>query len=314
MKQSFFLVITLVATLVLTACGGQESAEQTVVDMPTPIPTYTPQAVIDASQEGAPVPTPEAEATEKPSDEAASAGETTAAAAGQAEETPTAEATATEEPTAKATVTEETPTAAETPTAEATATEEPTAEAIATEEPTAEVTATEEPTAEVTVTEEPTAEVTATEEPKAEVTATEEPTAEATAIEEPTAEPTPTEAAAEAAAADPLAGLPAGVAAAMADADPGRGEQLTLQNGCTGCHSLDPDVTMVGPTWHNLAETAANRIEGQSAAEYLYHSITDPNAYVVEGFPPNVMLQNYADILSDQDLADLITYLLNAEQ
>ena len=296
MKQSLFLVIALVATLVLTACGGQESAEQTVVDMPTPIPTYTPQAVIDASQEGAPVPTLEAEATEKPSDETASAGETTAAAAGQAEETPTAEITATEEPTA-----------------EATATEEPTAEVTATEEPTAEVTATEEPTAEVTATEGPTAEVTATEEPTAEAIATEEPTTEATATEEPTAEPTPTEAAPEA-AADPLAGLPAGVAAAMADADPGRGEQLTLQNGCTGCHSLDPDATMVGPTWHNLAETAANRIEGQSAAEYLYHSITDPNAYVVEGFPPNVMPQNYADILSDQDLADLITYLLNAEQ
>ena len=100
----------------------------------------------------------------------------------------------------------------------------------------------------------------------------------------------------------------------MADADPNRGEQLTIQNACTGCHTLDPDVMMVGPTWHNLAETAANRVEGQNAAEYLYYSIIDPNDYVVEGFPLNVMLQIYADTLSDQDLADLVTYLLNAEQ
>jgi cytochrome c2 len=212
MKQKFFLVIALVATLVLSACGGQESAEQVATGMPTPIPTYTPQAANAADQGNAPA--AEVEISE-------------------------AEVDANQEEAVAAVVSED-----------------------------------------------------------------EEPTAEATATEE----------AAEAVADDPLAGLPAGVAAAMADADPNRGEQLTIQNACTGCHTLDPDVMMVGPTWHNLAETAANRVEGQNAAEYLYYSIIDPNDYVVEGFPLNVMLQIYADTLSDQDLADLVTYLLNAEQ
>jgi mono/diheme cytochrome c family protein len=242
MKQKFFLVIALVATLVLSACGGQESAEQVATGMPTPIPTYTPQAANAADQGNAPA--AEVEISE-------------------------AEVDANQEEAVAAVVSED-----EEPTAEPTAIEEPTAEAIATKEPTVEAIATEEPTVEATATEE----------------------------------------VAEAVADDPLAGLPAGVAAAMADADPNRGEQLTIQNACTGCHTLDPDVMMVGPTWHNLAETAANRVEGQNAAEYLYYSIIDPNDYVVEGFPLNVMLQIYADTLSDQDLADLVTYLLNAEQ
>jgi len=141
-----------------------------------------------------------------------------------------------------------------------------------------------------------------------------EPVDEETAADEATAdeEATTEEAPATDESDDSYAGLPASVAAAMENADASRGEQLTLQNACTGCHNLDPDVQMVGPTWSNLAETAATRVEGESAIEYIYTSITDPNAHVVDGFPPNVMAPTYGDTLSDQDLADIITYLLEA--
>jgi len=104
--------------------------------------------------------------------------------------------------------------------------------------------------------------------------------------------------------------LPAGVAAALAQADPMRGQQLTLSSGCIGCHSLDPNQVMPGPTWRNVAVTAATRVEGESAQVYLYNSIIHPNAYIVEGFQPNIMLQIYQDTLSEQNLADLIAYLL----
>src|SRR5215204_2139860 len=36
------------------------------------------------------------------------------------------------------------------------------------------------------------------------------------------------------------AGLPADFAAALAAADPSKGETLALTNGCVGCHSTDP--------------------------------------------------------------------------
>ncbi len=106
------------------------------------------------------------------------------------------------------------------------------------------------------------------------------------------------------------AGLPDDVVAALASADPAHGENLALTNACVGCHSLDPAQVMTGPTWHNVGDTAANRVPGESPGLYLYQSITDPNAYVVADHPANVMPQNYKDTLDTQSLADLISYLL----
>ncbi len=106
------------------------------------------------------------------------------------------------------------------------------------------------------------------------------------------------------------AGLPEDVAAALASADPANGEQLALARGCIGCHSLDPNATMTGPTWHNVGDTAVSRVPGESPAFYLYHSITNPNLFVVPNYPSNIMPANYSEQLSTQELADLIDYLL----
>ena len=69
-------------------------------------------------------------------------------------------------------------------------------------------------------------------------------------------------------------------------------------------------MKVVGPSWYNLANNAATRIAGKSAPLYLYHSITLPNQHILEGFLPNLMPQTYADQLGEQDMADLIAYLL----
>jgi cytochrome c551/c552 len=108
-----------------------------------------------------------------------------------------------------------------------------------------------------------------------------------------------------------LAGLPEEVAASMANAKPENGQSLSLTNGCIGCHSLDPNQQMAGPTWHNIGDTAANRQAGVSPANYLYASITNPNAYMVDGYLANVMPANFGEKLSAQDLADIIRYLLD---
>jgi cytochrome c551/c552 len=104
--------------------------------------------------------------------------------------------------------------------------------------------------------------------------------------------------------------LPPGIVAALAQIDPMRGQMLTLSSGCIGCHSLDPNQVMPGPTWRNIGNVAATRVPGESAELYLYNSIIHPNAYLVEGFLPNIMLQIYQDTLSEQAQADLIAYLL----
>jgi hypothetical protein len=51
-----------------------------------------------------------------------------------------------------------------------------------------------------------------------------------------------------------------------------------------------------------------------TAEEYLYQSITDPDAYVVEGFPAGQMVPNLAEILTEEQIADLIAFLLTLEE
>lgn len=107
------------------------------------------------------------------------------------------------------------------------------------------------------------------------------------------------------------AGMPADLAAAVAGADPAGGQTLALSSGCVGCHALDPNQQMTGPTWYNMGDTAANRVPGQGPAEYLHQSIVATNSYIVPGYPANIMPQIYNTTLSQDDLATLIAYLLS---
>ena len=127
------------------------------------------------------------------------------------------------------------------------------------------------------------------------------PETEATPEAEPTAETETSVAPAE---------LPAEMVAALAAADVTRGEQLVLMNGCNACHSMQEGVVQVGPSWYNLAGHAETRVPGQSAEAYLYNSIIHPNDYLVEGFQPNLMPQIYEMTLSQEQLADIIAYML----
>lgn len=80
--------------------------------------------------------------------------------------------------------------------------------------------------------------------------------------------------------------------------------------GCITCHSLEPDVVIVGPSQHGLDTRAATRVPGQSAEEYIRNSIINPDDYVVEGFAPGVMYQNYAEELTEQEINDIVAYTL----
>jgi cytochrome c551/c552 len=103
---------------------------------------------------------------------------------------------------------------------------------------------------------------------------------------------------------------------AAASGDAAAGESLYSQSligtqaGCMTCHSLEPDVVMVGPSMANIGAEAASRVSGQGAEEYLRQSILEPNAYIVEGFGQGLMPGGYGDELSEEQLNDLIAYLL----
>ena len=100
--------------------------------------------------------------------------------------------------------------------------------------------------------------------------------------------------------------------------DPDRGKDLYHQTiigpnaapGCVTCHSLDPGKTLVGPSHAGVATRAASAVPGVSAEDYLRESIVTPNAHVTEGFTPGVMYQNYGKDLTEQEINDLVAYLM----
>ncbi len=97
--------------------------------------------------------------------------------------------------------------------------------------------------------------------------------------------------------------------------NPARGRDLFFASsigqstGCRVCHSIKPNERKVGPSLAGIATRAATRVPGLTAEEYIRQSIEDPGAYVVEGFP-NAMLPDIADKLSDQDMDDIIAFLM----
>lgn len=94
----------------------------------------------------------------------------------------------------------------------------------------------------------------------------------------------------------------------------GRGQAVFSQAGCIACHTITGISSgTIGPLLDGLATRAATRVEGLSAEEYIRQSILTPSAYLVEGYPDNVMPQTFGDLLSDEQLNDLIAFLLTLD-
>jgi cytochrome c551/c552 len=79
--------------------------------------------------------------------------------------------------------------------------------------------------------------------------------------------------------------------------------------GCITCHSLEPDVTLVGPSMAGVGGRADDRVEALDATSYLRQSIVEPNAYVVDGFDDDVMPGDYVLSLNDQQIEALVDYM-----
>ena len=88
---------------------------------------------------------------------------------------------------------------------------------------------------------------------------------------------------------------------------------LGINTGCRVCHSLDPGVVIIGPSFDGVATGAVTRVPGLTAEEYLRESIVDPDAYVVDGFDAGVMLQNLGETLTEEQVGNLVAFLLTFE-
>jgi mono/diheme cytochrome c family protein len=84
----------------------------------------------------------------------------------------------------------------------------------------------------------------------------------------------------------------------------GPGAQVFANNNCAGCHTLTA-ANAGGVTGPNLDEV----LPGETQA-HVEEMITDPNAEIAKGYPPNVMPQTYEQLLSAQEIEDLAKYLI----
>jgi hypothetical protein len=111
------------------------------------------------------------------------------------------------------------------------------------------------------------------------------------------------------------------IAAALAAGDPAHGDELfhTLRTevgfACSTCHNVDNPNRLIGPSLQNIRETARTRVPGQGPVDYIYESIVEPNAFMVPPdesgpYPENLMPMIYGELFSEQELADIIAYLL----
>lgn len=100
--------------------------------------------------------------------------------------------------------------------------------------------------------------------------------------------------------------------------DPTEGERLfntvhpAAGAACSTCHRADSEQRLIGPGLLNLRARAAERVPGESALDYIHTSIVQPGAYVVDGYP-DIMPKNWGKVFSDEQLNDLIAYLLTLE-
>lgn len=141
--------------------------------------------------------------------------------------------------------------------------------------------------------------------------ATEEATEAATEVAvEPTEEVT--EMATEATAEATEAG-----AAEEVTGDPAVGQQLFVTGNtqagappCSTCHLVDSEAQLVGPGLLNVAERAETRVPGETALEYLHESIVNPEAHVPEGFVPGMMPDVFEQAFTEEQIQDIIAYLL----
>jgi len=111
----------------------------------------------------------------------------------------------------------------------------------------------------------------------------------------------------------------------LPEGDPVRGEELyNITYGCMACHGnpAEEGSNAIGPWLGNIAEDGATRIEGYTAADYMYESILLPSAYIAPDCPnapctgpPSAMPANFGDRMATmdmplQEMADIMSYLL----
>jgi len=95
----------------------------------------------------------------------------------------------------------------------------------------------------------------------------------------------------------------------LSDIDFDRGREI-FDRRCSSCHSVDPSArSSFGPNLSRIGRTAADRVPGESAEQYLVNAIVSPAAFRPAGVP-GVMPADIAAGLSADDIVSLAGFLM----
>ena len=119
-----------------------------------------------------------------------------------------------------------------------------------------------------------------------------------------------------------VVGAPLAAAASSDPVELGRATFNSAPPACAACHSVAPNVNIVGPSLAGIAATAAARVrsadyhgQAKDATGYIRESIIEPNAHVLSG-PTyaaggrSLMPSDYAQTLKPEQVDQIVAYLL----
>ena len=91
-----------------------------------------------------------------------------------------------------------------------------------------------------------------------------------------------------------------------------RGKRLVEKHGCLDCHTTDGRA-QIGPTWKSLYGSPVTLVGGKVVVAddgYLWASVREPNAQIVEGYLPDIMLPLQ---LMDAEITSIVEYIKSVE-
>ena len=84
---------------------------------------------------------------------------------------------------------------------------------------------------------------------------------------------------------------------------------FTQAPGCILCHSLQKGIIAAGPSLYGIAQRA-KQMQTKDVEQYIRISITDPAAYVVDGYRHDQMYPHYANDLDNEEIEALVDFLM----
>jgi nitrite reductase (NO-forming)/hydroxylamine reductase len=90
------------------------------------------------------------------------------------------------------------------------------------------------------------------------------------------------------------------------------------KGGCGACHvmpGIPNAMGVVGPDMSNIGNEAGTRVPGETAEQYLYESIVNPNAHTAPNCPfgpcvAGAMPANLSQLLSEDEINIIVQYML----